>query len=150
MFLSFFYRCLCPLLTWQTKIAGIVDVILQVPNLIFSAKASPVPEKKETIKDTAATANEMQQAIKHEVHLEALEMREHYLPILIGSGVGFVILTLLLSLTICCCCKRKLKRRMKMAKETEKPPLEGEWCMLFVRQCKFVWPIFLPSWAEAN
>lgn len=98
---------------------AVIDIVEDVP------KASPAPEKKETIKDTAATANEMQQAIKHEVHLEALEMREHYLPILIGSGVGFVILTLLLSLTICCCCKRKLKRRMKMAKETEKPPLEG-------------------------
>ena len=67
----------------------------------------------------------MKQAIKHEVHVQEVEMREYYLPILIGSGAGFVILVLMLSLVICCCCKRKLKRKLKMAKEPEKPPIEG-------------------------
>ena len=75
----------------------------------------------------------MQEAIKHEVHVQEVEMREYYLPIVIGSGVGFIILVLTLSLVICCCCKRKLKRKLKMAKEAEKPPLQGN--------NKFVFPI---------
>ena len=92
---------------------------------VLSAKLSAAPKTKEVIIDTAAATNQMQEAIKHEVHVQELEMRAYYLPILIGSGVGFIILVLTLSLVICCCCKRKLKRKMKMAKEAEKPPLEG-------------------------
>ena len=91
---------------------------------VISAKKEAVPDNKEILTDH--TAKEMmKQAIKHEVHVQEVEMREYYLPILIGSGAGFVILVLMLSLLICCCCKRKLKRKLKMAKEPEKPPIEG-------------------------
>lgn len=51
-------------------------------------------------------------------------MKEYLLPILIGSGVGFMLLVLFMSLIICCCCKRKLRQKMKLAKEMEKPPLK--------------------------
>lgn len=77
---------------------AVIDTVQDVP------KKEPAPENKEIL--TSAAAKEMmKQAIKHEVHVQEVEMREYYLPILIGSGVGFVILVLVLSLVICCCCK---------------------------------------------
>lgn len=72
----------------------------------------------------AASAEAVKEAIQHEVHVQELRMKEYLLPILVGAGVGFMVLVLLMSLLICCCCKRRFHKRMKMAKEMEKPPLK--------------------------
>jgi len=68
----------------------------------------------------------VKEAIQHGVHVREMRMKEYLLPILLGAGVGFILLVLCLSLLICCCCKRKLKKKIKMAKEMEKPAKDGK------------------------
>jgi hypothetical protein len=88
------------------------------------AEEKPTVESKPT--ESMSSAQAMQEAIQHEVHVQEMRMKEYLLPILIGSGIGFFVLVLILSLMVCCCCKRKMKRKMKLIKELEKPPLTDE------------------------
>lgn len=78
---------------------------------------APAPE-------AAAIDHHVQEAIQHEVHVQEVRMKEYLVPILLGAGVGFIALVLVVSLIVCCCCKRRLNKKMKIAKECEKPPLQ--------------------------
>ncbi|XP_052239436.1 uncharacterized protein LOC127850447 isoform X2 [Dreissena polymorpha] len=96
---------------------------------------SATPEKIMAVKSTAHTEDapapeaaaidhHVQEAIQHEVHVQEVRIKEYLVPILLGAGVGFIALVLVVSLIVCCCCKRRLNKKMKIAKECEKPPLQ--------------------------
>ena len=93
-------------------------------------KVPATPEKKITVIEdkpvSAQSVESVKEAIQHGVHVQEMRMKEYLLPILLGAGVGFILLVLCLSLLICCCCKRKLKKKIKMAKEMEKPAKDGK------------------------
>lgn len=103
---------------------------LHVYILATDVKVPATPEKKVTVIEEkpvqAPSAESVQEAIQHGVHVQEMRMKEYLLPILLGAGVGFILLVLFMSLLICCCCKRKLKKKMAMAKEMEKTNKEGK------------------------
>lgn len=115
----------------QVSEGDTVATVENVDDIPTEVKGAPEPASNEEItiiedtpKETNPSAQAVKEAIQHEVHVQEIRMKEYLLPILVGSGVGFMVLVLLLSLVICCCCKRRFKRKMKMAKELEKPPLK--------------------------
>ncbi|XP_045196496.2 uncharacterized protein LOC123551546 isoform X2 [Mercenaria mercenaria] len=111
--------------------ADTVATVENVDDIPTDVNAAPTPDKEQItiIEDSPAVADTpsaqaVKEAIQHEVHVQEMRMKEYLLPILVGAGVGFMVLVLFMSLLICCCCKRKLRKKMKMAKEMEKPPLQ--------------------------
>lgn len=115
----------------ETTVAG-TENVKQAPQTVDSKTAMAALDVLKESKTTGEAVAEIKaaeqeisdsvhQAIKQEVKVEEVKMKNFYFPILIGSGIGFLVLVFVFSLFICCCCKRRLKHKMKLSKEPTKP-----------------------------
>ncbi|KAL4233883.1 hypothetical protein ACF0H5_008557 [Mactra antiquata] len=108
----------------MATVENVDDIPTDVKPSSDSVNKDEITIIEDSVPSNTPSVESVQEAIQHEVHVQEMRMKEYLLPILVGSGVGFMVLVLLLSLFICCCCKRRFRKKMRMAKEMEKPPLK--------------------------